>query len=370
MNLGKLGLFIGIESFTWKQADWVNAAAFMQQNGVDFAVIKVFDGPTDWFSDASAFMAVSNIFNLRNIQVLPYGFMYGYSSGSNLLSELALVQKYMQLVGLCCGDIEGGAWSNHADWGQIVAQQLQGVQGNFYASVPANPVDASQVVSFQPMVSVVKTFMPMAYSPYLFSVYQAQWAQVGANLNLAPTLDLSTEFDASNNPLPQAQALAGVVQTSLWEYQFAQSNIELLDQISEVIHMGIPAGWSDDGTSLHNPVNSFVVQKGFRQYVLANSWNKDDVPLENEFAASPLEENNPALGSGTAQNFRFSRLEWEKTSNVVIKAGLGVIYEYMKSQRDSLQTELNTVKSDIGKLLVDFSTLQTDVTQLKTDAGA
>jgi hypothetical protein len=74
--------------------------------------------------------------------------------------------------------------------------------------------------------------------------------------------------------------------------------------------MPVPNGWTDDGTSLHNPVNSFVVTGAFRQFILgAASWNPQNVPLEDEHAQSPLEASNPSLGDGVQQVFRMGILE-------------------------------------------------------------
>lgn len=77
----------------------------------------------------------------------------------------------------------------------------------------------------------------------------------------------------------------------------------------------LPSGWSDDGTSLHNPVNSFVVTSAFRTFILgAASWNPQNVPLENEHSQSPLEASNPVLGDGVQQVFRMGVLEVESSS--------------------------------------------------------
>lgn len=65
----------------------------------------------------------------------------------------------------------------------------------------------------------------------------------------------------------------------------------------------VPPNWRDDGTYLHNPVNSFLVFGGFRQYILtASSWSEGNIPLENA----------EDLGSGKAEQvFRYTILQFD-----------------------------------------------------------
>lgn len=233
LNLGRVGLFIGIESYKWTGTDWTNAAHFMIDHGIDFAIVKVFDGPNDWFPNFSEFQSIARVFTSGGIAVLPYGFMYGYDAGSNLATELGLAAKYANGYGIVCGDIEGTRWANHADWGLQVNEFITNssdFNGIFTASVPANPVDANQVVSFAPFASAVSGFMPMAYNDYLASQYMGQYDAIAHNLPLMPTFDLSQEF-GSNNVYANASAAASLQQISLWEYQFAVANPTLVDQI-------------------------------------------------------------------------------------------------------------------------------------------
>jgi N-acetylmuramoyl-L-alanine amidase len=82
---------------------------------------------------------------------------------------------------------------------------------------------------------------------------------------------------------------------------------------------GIPQGWKDDGTTLTAP-NGHKVVAGFRNYILnpINTWRADDLPLEEEHAATPLEISNPSLGTGHVQHFNYSILEWTPTKGVFL----------------------------------------------------
>lgn len=105
------------------------------------------------------------------------------------------------------------------------------------------------------------------------------------------------------------------------------------------INMGVPAGWSDDGTALHNPANGFVVTQGFRNYILNHAWDGGNVPLQNVVAANPVEESNPGLGGGTVQVFRFDRLEWTATIGV-IRGWIGQELLFVEKEKDGLVLSL------------------------------
>jgi hypothetical protein len=78
-----------------------------------------------------------------------------------------------------------------------------------------------------------------------------------------------------------------------------------------------PQGWHDDGTTLTAPNGHKVVQ-GFRQFILANSWDAANWPLEEEHGQTPLELSNPSLGGGTQQIFRWTTLEWTAQRGVFV----------------------------------------------------
>lgn len=77
---------------------------------------------------------------------------------------------------------------------------------------------------------------------------------------------------------------------------------------------GIPAGWSDDGLTLWAP-NHVPVVKGFRAHILSSYWRPEDWPIGPEASRTPVERSNLAIGGGSVQTFRKSRLEWSPTWN-------------------------------------------------------
>lgn len=69
----------------------------------------------------------------------------------------------------------------------------------------------------------------------------------------------------------------------------------------------VPEGWTDDGVKLTNPINGFIVEKGFRQYILNNVWASWDVPLADALLIAP----------GGRQVTRAHILEWNSTNNQI-----------------------------------------------------
>jgi hypothetical protein len=88
-------------------------------------------------------------------------------------------------------------------------------------------------------------------------------------------------------------------------------------------HMSnISAGWHDDGTTLTAP-NGHRVVRGFRAYILANTWDAADVPLEEERQRESVEWHNPGLGAGSRQIFLKSVLRWNNAHEGVQREWVG-----------------------------------------------
>ncbi len=107
--------------------------------------------------------------------------------------------------------------------------------------------------------------------------------------------------------------------------------------------MGVPTGWSDDGTTLTAP-NGHHVTLGFREYVLTNNWNPANQPIEEAQAASPVERYNTLrTRGGTRQLFMFNGLGWNSVDGVFqFAVGNEIVQAYMR---------LDKVKSDLQALL-------------------
>jgi len=107
----------------------------------------------------------------------------------------------------------------------------------------------------------------------------------------------------------------------------------------------IPLGWTDDGSTLTAP-NGHKVVLGFRDYVLANKWNTNNVPLEEEYHADPVEEYNNQSGanSGSRQMFLSCELIWTPQRGVYL-AGIGRELLGTRNERDQLRKQVTTSHS-------------------------
>lgn len=348
-KLGRIGLFFGVDTYSYTTAQWQAAVAFCVQHKVNFAIIKVFEiTQGEWYG--GGFSSIAKLFTDAGVQVLPYGFLYG---GNGLTWEIAELQKFQAEFGAVCGDMEGQWWWNNPSDGQTVANALQGHPGLFFGSIPADP----SANTFQPM-SKVMLAMPMSYDDSLVAATRPDMSQIG-NEPVYPTLDLSAEF-GPNNVLANAQWASAFDQVSFWYYGFATANPTLFDQAISIIgslpaggNMAVPTGWTQDSAGLHNPVNAFVITEGFENEVVnaVPQWDENNVPLEDAEGANPVEESNPSLGGGTRQVFRGVngpvQLEWTSAKGVFVGwAGQELLF--LRADRNAKAAALASAQASLA----------------------
>jgi N-acetyl-anhydromuramyl-L-alanine amidase AmpD len=99
--------------------------------------------------------------------------------------------------------------------------------------------------------------------------------------------------------------------------------------------VGIPNGWTDDGTTLTAP-NGHKVVRGFRDWILSHHWDPQNYPLEEEHGQNPLEISDPALGGGSQQLFRMACLEWT--------AQRGIFVSWVGQEVLALRAEIASLK--------------------------
>jgi len=115
-----------------------------------------------------------------------------------------------------------------------------------------------------------------------------------------------------------------------------------------------PMGWTDDGQTLRSP-NGVPIVLGFRAFVLANNWSKDNWALAPEQAVTLLEASNPPLGGGDQQVFRWSLLgytvargvfmEWTGQELAFVRGQLATYYPQVKT----LQAEVDSLKQQLAQ---------------------
>src|SRR5579872_5645868 len=115
------------------------------------------------------------------------------------------------------------------------------------------------------------------------------------------------------------------------------------DPLKETFVPVVPPGWRDDGATLTAP-NGHRVVRGFREYVLANHWHPANMPLQEEQGRDPLEESNPALGSGTQQVFNWTILEWTPARGVFV-AWVGQELLRLRADKVALLAQIASLKA-------------------------
>jgi len=152
----------------------------------------------------------------------------------------------------------------------------------------------------------------------------------------------------SMDPVNRSRCPGPYPWSELWQF-LGQKGLQNMTTTQQ-----LPPGWTDDGkgTLKYGP---FVVVRGFRDYVLAGlkdgSWNKDDVPYENEKEANPLEASHEGLGGGTRQRFKYTTLEWTQK--------LGVFRAYTGPEMLKMEQQLIVQKSQIEILTQQVASLKT-----------
>lgn len=136
---------------------------------------------------------------------------------------------------------------------------------------------------------------------------------------------------------------------------------------------GVPTGWNDDGTTLTAP-NGHKVVMGFRSFILSNSWNPANVPLEEEVQLNPLEESNRALGSGSQQVFDMTTLEWTQDRGVFV-AYVGQEFMFVRNDRNNLRVQNTQLQNKITQLQsglpkADIQTTVADLNNLSNELNA
>src|SRR5258706_6500292 len=119
----------------------------------------------------------------------------------------------------------------------------------------------------------------------------------------------------------------------------------MLDYVKNGGNMStVPAGWSDDGTTLRSPEGVPVVL-GFRAYILSHPWEQDNWPLGPEAGMVKLEASNPSLGGGTQQMFKKSMLGY---TDHVFEEYVGVELAYTRQQYALLFDAYQKLKAQSG----------------------
>lgn len=147
----------------------------------------------------------------------------------------------------------------------------------------------------------------------------------------------------SLDPINRANCPGPYPWNALWNYLQGGNTVS-----------GVPTGWKDDGKTL-TASNGVTCTLGFRDYVLKNSWDPQNIPLQGAQGLNPLELSNPSLGAGTQQIFRWIVLEWTSKQGVYVAWSGGEILtlrSYLSTAQSKIATQ-NTQIADLQKQIAN-----------------
>lgn len=345
---GQRLLFLGVDTAGWALSQFQQAAQFARAHGIDNLLLKTADGANWWYGGLNGYRQIKAVIQTAGIGVVPYTYSYGNKFGA-LDSEIDILIALMQDSGVVCADMET-EWNGQVGWAGHLASRMQGQSGVFLVSTWADPNLQNWQGVLQALNPCVDAYMPQQYNNFLASC----WQQFGS-VCLQPTLEMTQDVGANDQvKIAQASYNQGCTAISIWHYGTAVTNPTLLDQILAAFPKTggnmptIPQGWKDDGTTLTAP-NNIPVVRGFRDHVLTSNWEPNNWPLNAEYAANPVEQSNPSLGAGTAQDFRWKRLEWT-AKNGVMEGWIGQELIWYQQRYAQLQPQISTLQGEIAKL--------------------
>lgn len=204
-----IGLFIGVETFSWKKADFDRLITFCQQYGIGQIILKLYEITQGyWPTDQIPGTDLVSYIESRGIQVLPYGFFYG----GDIPTETAAIKHLVSTYGHLCLDMEGDFDNNTAKT-QTFHDALVGTPG-LWVSTWANPLSHGWDKNIAILDDIVVGWMPQAYTDNLVKDMYSQFPKVRGMIQ--PT------FHIVDTPYLDASIYKDF---TLWEYQLARNDI-------------------------------------------------------------------------------------------------------------------------------------------------
>ena len=215
-----VGLFIGTETFTWKQADFQAAAQRAKKLGIDTLFIKVADGTELWYGGYSGIDGMLGLVKAEGVTPIPYLFSYA-DTLHGYAGEVSIVNALLGKGYDVCMDMES-AWNGNTTDATNLAKDLH---GKIWVSTWADPAPNFQNWEgvLKILSPVTKAFLPQVYTAFLQGVWQAQYHAAGiASSQIIPTFNSVTSGSAK-----------GLSKVTLWEYH-ELSDASILQVVSSL----------------------------------------------------------------------------------------------------------------------------------------
>jgi len=180
-----VGLFTGVETFSWPLTNFDNVVKFCKAHGIEQLVLKIYEiTQGEWYSGLGGAKAVVDHIESQGIDVLPYGFFYGYDPQTELQAAL----KYLAMFPNFCMNMEGN-FDNNLPLATTFANGLKGHSGQLWISTWANPEAHGWVENINVLDPVTAVFMPEAYDDNLVKDMYAQYPKIRASIQ--PTFSIA-----------------------------------------------------------------------------------------------------------------------------------------------------------------------------------
>lgn len=204
-----VGLFVGIESFSWTFTDFNNLVGFCKKHGINQIVLKVYEiTQGDWYQNLGGSFAVVKHIKDQGMDVLPYGYLYG----NNINIEAAATKGYLAAHGKFCANMEA-KWNNQSSRMQEFANALASHTGDLYISTWADPETQGWLENIKILEPVTHAFMPEAYNDFLVKLFYSQFPKT--RVQILPTFHVTNTSPKMAGPFTNF---------TLWEYQDALNN--------------------------------------------------------------------------------------------------------------------------------------------------
>ncbi len=141
--------------------------------------------------------------------------------------------------------------------------------------------------------------------------------------------------------------------------------------------MGVPAGWHDDGTTLTAP-NGHKAVLGFRSYILSNSWDANNWPIEDQVHVSDLLAQDSRWGEGDRQLCRATMLAYpDNPQGGVVPAksiwdiglGMGNEVQALWGRVGASQQQLSQMNAELTAANQQITQLKQQIAQLQSGSG-
>lgn len=240
-KVGQKLLYVGLESYSWKVADYVKAAQNARALGFDSLIFKMADGGNRWYSGVSDLTAIRNAVLQVGVGCMFYTFMYGPKFGAQQIQLEANIAKEIcdNAGNLVVLDLEA-EWDGQEGAAGLLASYLKSFNGDIIVTTFADPAEQNWIGVLKQLAPYVSAWMPQVYSNFLDTAEQEYQKDASIDLTkVFPVVDIADLF-ASGSPIG---ALADAVKRgqdsfAVWEYGAMLSNVNLVKTLLGLLPKG------------------------------------------------------------------------------------------------------------------------------------